>query len=353
MPRRPPQADEARPASAATRCRARLIGRSPGLPGRCRSSRGPPGRCACFTRADQVLGHLPCTSRRNRFASPVPSSRTRPTILTLMSSLTSVGGAEEHLIEPARHDVEGHAPELAGELVALVAGAELADRRGRLGDLVVERDEEVGHGVLRLHAAEARRRQPAHARVGIGQRRAQRLDGRGAARPGERLHGGAAEPTLRWCAYQPRASLPASLSVSPRVSIAGLRQRRREPLLEQLGDRGRGGRPALRRHAHVVEGALHLRGVAALEALDGVRWKRDDPRGLRGGTARPGLGLASAVAALPVQKSKAVGTATRRALAWDVRDAPDARVKRARIPRMLAPPWACCQSRPGRSRGHP
>jgi hypothetical protein len=65
---------------------------------------------------------------------------------------------QKHLIEAARHYVEGNAPEFAGQVLAVRGRAEFTDRRRRFFDPVIERHEEVRDGLRSLHTPERRRR---------------------------------------------------------------------------------------------------------------------------------------------------------------------------------------------------
>ena len=229
---------------------------------------------ACLTRADHVLGHLPCTSRRNlvrlggaEFAQPADDLD--------LGVVADVGrGAEEHLVEASRDDVERHATELAGETIALVAGAELPDRGRGLGDLVIERGEQVADGVLRLHASEPGGGHAPHPRVRIRERGAQGRHRRRAARAREDLYGRATDGRAA-VAGVPGDGLASGLRLGVADGVErGLRQVGRQAMLQQLGDGGDGGRARLGGHAHVVERALDLRRVTTAKPLERVGGQR-------------------------------------------------------------------------------
>ena len=142
----------------------------------------------------------------------------------------------EDLVEAACHDVERDAAELAREAVAVGAGAELSQRRGGLGDFMVEGGKEIGHGRSRLHRAEGCRRETADLRIGVGEGPSKRTDRRRAPGLREGRHGGAAKrdgpvPGIP----DDRVGRRFGLRVAESINRSH-RQTGREPLLEKVSD---------------------------------------------------------------------------------------------------------------------
>ena len=220
-----------------------------------------PWSIACFTRADHARRPPLLHVAQELVPLGRPELAHPSNQLDLLIVVDLGRRPEEDLVEPPGHDVERKLPQLPRELVALGRDAELTNRRGGLSHAMVERDEQIAHGVLRFQRAEPGRRQSADRGVPVRERAPERSYCRGALGSGERFHGRLANrgvPVHRVPGERLRRRL--DLHVAERVDRRQ-RERARQPAVEQIRDRSRGGLRPLARRPDVVERRLDRRFV--------------------------------------------------------------------------------------------